>query len=69
MIQHVYVVREFVGCGYTRGHIARQVQITEWKNVRAFAKMQEAEKFMQSLPLLNTYSIEEVLLDFPEETT
>ena len=68
---YIYIVQEFVGCGYTIGHIAQQHRIAEWKNIRAFSEEHEAEKYMGSLQKQNKslkYSVEEVLLDVPQET-
>ena len=68
--RHIYIVQEFVGCGYTMGHIAQQHRIAEWKNIRAFSEEHEAEKYMESLQKENKsrkYSIEDVQLDSPQE--
>lgn len=59
----IYIVQEFLGCGFTTGHIASQRRVAEWKNLKAFTDLQEAEKFMVSLVKENKtsqYIIEEV---------
>lgn len=64
----VYVVQEFVGCGYTIGHIATQRRIAQWKNLKAFTEEQQATKHMESLQKENShckYTIEEVPFNVP----
>lgn len=59
----IYIVQEFLGCGFTIGHIASQHRVAEWKNLKAFTDVHEAEKFMGSLKNEDgpyKYSIEEV---------
>jgi hypothetical protein len=64
----IYIVQEFLGCGFTIGHTATQHRVAEWKNIKAFTDAHEAEKFMESLQKENEphkYTIEEVPLDVP----
>jgi len=59
----IYIVQEFLGCGFTIGHIASQRRVAEWKNLKAFTDAHQAEKFMVSLVKENKtsqYIIEEV---------
>ena len=68
---HIYIVQEFIGCGYTQEHIARMRKVTEWKTIRAFTEEHEAVKYMESLQKENesdTYCFEKVQLDSPQET-
>ena len=65
---HIYIVQEFIGCGYTVGHIATTHRVSEWQNIRAFTEEHEAAKFKESLQKENEpckYTIEEVPLDVP----
>jgi hypothetical protein len=68
---HIYIVQEFIGCGYTREHIARMRKVTECKTIRAFTEEHEAVKYMESLQKENesgTYCYEKVQLDSLHET-
>jgi hypothetical protein len=71
---HIYIVQEFVGCGFTMSRSAHKRQIAEWKNIRAFTEEHKAVKFMESLESLQKknepckYAIEEVSFDIPQET-
>ena len=64
----VFIVQEFIGCGFTMSHSAHQRQIAEWENIRAFTEEHHAAKYMESLQKENEprkYTIAEVLLDVP----
>lgn len=65
---HIYIVQEFIGCGFTMSRSAHQRQIAEWKNIRAFTEEHHAAKYMESLQNENetrNYTIAEVPLDVP----
>lgn len=65
---YIYIVQEFIGCGFTMSRSAHQRQIAEWKNIGAFTEEHHAAKYMESLQKENEprkYSIEEVPLNVP----
>ena len=69
--QQIYIVCEFVGSGYTIGHVATQRQIREWKNIQAFTTLQEAKKYIELLTKQHghdNYVIEPVPIDIPQPT-
>ena len=63
---HIYIVQEFIGHGYTREHIAFQKYISSWKKIRAFTEEHKAAEFMMYLQKdepHKQFNIEEVQLD------
>jgi hypothetical protein len=69
--QQIYIVCEFIGSGYTIGHIATQRKIREWKNIKAFTTLQEAKKCIELLTKQHgrdNYDIEPIPIDIPQLT-
>lgn len=72
MKDKIFIVCKFIGCGYTRGHIAQQRRIAQWNNIQAFASREQAEKFVEMLKNQDAsqeYDIDVVkLMSFHEKT-